>query len=147
VAKSDSNIRPIYPAFFLLKSWHGTCFLPSMIKPIDRRPAFPPKTANPLVSLLEGDDAEVFQIDRCNIMLQLRSLKRAINEGAEEMEMVAIERVFGKSLSRTLTRGGQKLRLAARDLTRILGLLEAAQVPKAPTKSKPRPFHRRKARK
>jgi hypothetical protein len=99
------------------------------------------------VSLLEGDDAEVFQIDRCNIMLQLRSLKRAINEGAEEMEMVAIERVFDKPLSRTLTRGGQKLRVAARDLTRILRLLEAAQVPQAPTKSKPRPSHRRKARK
>jgi hypothetical protein len=118
-----------------------------MAKPIDRRPTVPPKTASQLVSLLEGDDAEVFQIDRCNIMLQLRSLRRAMDQGAEEMAMVAIEQVFDKPLSRTLTRGGQRLRVAARDLTRILRLIEAAQVPKAPTKSKPPPSHRRKARK
>jgi hypothetical protein len=101
-----------------------------------------PKTFDPLPSYVQ-----IFELDRSNIILQLHSLRRAIDQGAEEMEMVAIERVFGKSLSRTLTRGGRKLRVAARDLNRILRLVEAAQVPKTPPKSKPRPSHRRKARK
>jgi hypothetical protein len=95
------------------------------------------------------DQREIFEIDRSNLILQLRSLRRAIDEGAEEMEMVAIERVFSKSLSGVLARGGQKLRLAARDLNRVLRLIERAHVPKAPPErpdQKPKPGKRRKNR-
>jgi hypothetical protein len=94
------------------------------------------------------DQLEIFEIDRSNLILQLRTLRRAIDEAAEEMEMVAIERVFGKPLSRALTRGGQNLRLAARDLNRVLRLIERAHIPKAPGRPGPKPKlgNRRKAR-
>jgi hypothetical protein len=113
-----------------------------------RKPATLLKTFNPRLDQLEGDAAEVFEIDRSNLVLQLRSLRYAIDESALEMEMVATERVFGKSVSAALTRGGQKLRLAARDLHRILRLLERTRAPKGtgqPDK-KPKPRNRRKSR-
>jgi hypothetical protein len=78
------------------------------------------------------DQREIFEIDRSNMVLQLRSLRRAIEEGAEEMEMVAVERVFSKSLSAALIRNGQKLRLIAKDVNRVLHLIERAHAPNAP---------------
>jgi hypothetical protein len=102
-----------------------------------------PKTLDPQL-----DQLKIFEIDRSNLILQLRTLRRAIDEAAEEMEMVAIERVFSKSPSGALARGGQKLRLAARDLNRVLRLIERAHIPKAPGRPGPKPKlgNRRKAR-
>ena len=117
--------------------------LPTVIKRNSRQPTVVPKTFDPL-----WDQHEIFEIDRSNVILQLRSLRHAIDEGAEEMEMVAIERVFSKSLSGALTRGGQKLRLAARDLNHVLRLVEGAHVARMPRRSdrKTKPGNRRKAR-
>jgi hypothetical protein len=119
-----------------------------MVKLNVRQTAFPPKTCDPRLDQLEGDAAEIFEIDRSNLVLQLRTLRYAIDESALEMEMVATERVFGKSLSGALTRGGQKLRVAARDLNRLLRLVERAHTPKGPGRpnKKPKPRNRRKAR-
>jgi hypothetical protein len=129
------------------KRWHTPCFI-VMAKLNTRKPATPLKTFDPRLDQLEGDAAEVFEIDRSNLVLQLRTLRYSIDEGALEMEMVASERVFGKSVSGALTRGGQKLRLAARDLHRILRLLERTRAPKGPGRpdKKPKPRNRRKAR-
>jgi hypothetical protein len=102
-----------------------------MVKSTDRRPAIPPKTPNQLLSLLEGDDTEIFEIDRSNLVLHLRTLRRAINEGAEEIDMVAIESVFDKSVSRALTRAARELYLAAEDVDALLRRVERASVPKS----------------
>jgi hypothetical protein len=119
----------------------------SMIKPTDRRPEILERTANQLLNLLEGDDAEIFEIDRSNLVLQLRTLRGTINEGAEEIDMVAIESVFVKSVSRALTRAARKLHLAAEDLDGLLRLVEQASVPKRPRRPEPNrtPRNRRKA--
>ena len=60
-----------------------------------RQRAILPKTFD-----LRLDRIEIFQIDRANMVLQLRRLRRAIDAGAEEIEMVSAESVFSKSLSR-----------------------------------------------
>jgi hypothetical protein len=102
-----------------------------MVKWTVRRPANSPKSANQLSSLLGGDAAEIFEIDRSNLVLQLRTLRRAINEGAEEIDMVAIESVFDKSVSRALTRAARDMYLAAEDVDALLRRVERANVPKA----------------
>jgi hypothetical protein len=116
-----------------------------MVKPTDRRLAIAPKTANQLLSLLEGDDEEIFEIDRSNLILQLRTLRRTISEGAEEIDMVAIESVFVKSVSRALTRAASKLYLAAEDVGALLRLVERANVPKSSGRPEPnrKPRNRR----
>ena len=118
-----------------------------MVKPTDPRPGILERTANLLLNLLEGDDAEIFEIDRSNLVLQLRTLRGTINEGAEEIDMVAIESVFVKSVSRALTRAARKLHLAAEDLDGLLRLVERASVPKRPGRPEPNrtPRNRRKA--
>jgi hypothetical protein len=117
-----------------------------MVKPTDRRPSISPKTANQLLSLLEGDDAELFEIDRYNLILQLHTLRRTINEGAEEIDMVSIESVFVKAVSRALTRAASKLYLAAEDVGALLRLVERANAPKVPGRLEPnsKPRNRRK---
>ena len=114
-----------------------------MVKPTDRRTAIPQKTVN---QLLKGDHARIFEIDRSNLVLQLRSIRRAINETAEEMEMVAIERVFVKPVSQTLTRTARKLYRLAEDLYGLNRMIEQARAPAAPVrpKRKPRPRNRPK---
>ena len=109
-----------------------------MVKTADPRTPIHQKNASQLSSLLEGDDTEIFEIDRSNLVLQLRTIRRAIKEGAEEIEMVAIERVFVKSVSRTLARAASKLYLVAKDLDGLLPLIERAHVPKAPGRPKPK---------
>jgi hypothetical protein len=84
------------------------------------------------------DHAQIFEIDRFGVVLQLRSLRRAINEGAEEMEMVAAERVFNGPISRELDREARKLHSTTRDLNRLLGLVERAQVAGANGRPKPK---------
>lgn len=94
------------------------------------------------------DQNEIFEIDRSDVVLQLRSLRRAIDQGAEEMEMVSAERVFSKPLSRTLICGARQLRTVSRSLNRVVRLLERAQVSKANRRPepKPKPRKRRKVR-
>jgi hypothetical protein len=93
------------------------------------------------------DQHEIFEIDRSNLVLQLRTLQRVLKEGAEELDMVSIERVFVKSVSRALTSTARKLDLVAEDLDGLLHLVERAQVPKAPKRPEPnrRPSNRPKA--
>ena len=114
-----------------------------MVKPTDRRTAIPQKTVN---QLLKGDHVRIFEIDRSNLVLQLRTIRRAINETAEEMEMVAIERVFVKPVSQTLARTARKLYRLAEDLYGLNRMIEHAHPPAAPgrPKRKPRPRNRPK---
>jgi hypothetical protein len=111
-----------------------------MVKPIDRRTAISQKTVN---QLLKGDHARIFEIDRSNLVLQLRTIRRAINETAEEMEMVAIERVFVKPVSQTLTRTARKLYRLAEDLYGLNRMIEHAQPPAAPGRPKRKPTPRK----
>ncbi len=94
------------------------------------------------------DKHEIFEIDRSNLILQLRSIRRAINESAEEMEMVAIERVFVKSVSQALTRTARKLYRVSEDLNGLHQVVERAHLPNEPeqSNSKPPPRNRRKKR-
>jgi deoxyribose-phosphate aldolase len=64
------------------------------------------------------------------VTLQLRNLRRAVDEGAMEMDMVAAERVFGKSLSDALISNARKLHSIATDLDILLRLVARAHLPK-----------------
>lgn len=97
---------------------------------------------------LQLNQHEIFEIDRSNLVLQLRTIRRAINESAEEMEMVAIERVFVKTVSQALTRTARKLYRVAEDLADLHRLIERARLPAALHQSgpKPKPRNRRNPR-
>jgi hypothetical protein len=92
------------------------------------------------------DQYDFFEIDRSNLVLQLRTIRRAISESAEEMEMVAIERVFVAPVSQALTRTARKLHRVAEDLNGLHRAVERARPPKEPERSnsKPKPRPRRK---
>ena len=94
------------------------------------------------------DQNEIFEIDRSNLTLQLRAIRRAINESAEEMEMVAVEKVFVASVARALTRTARKLYRVSEDLHGLHRMVERARLPKEPERSnsKPPPHNRRKTR-
>ena len=89
------------------------------------------------------DRVQIFQIDRANMVLHLHGLQRAIGEGAEEMEMVAIERVFVKSVSQALTLTARKLYRVAEELNVLRRTVERSRLPTKPelahVKSRPRP--------
>ena len=87
---------------------------------------------------------EIFEIDRSNLALQLQALRSAILGAADEIQMVALESVFRKALSRKLTRSASDLRLVAKDLDHLLRLVERA-LPEAP-EGKPKPRNRGKKR-
>ena len=94
---------------------------------------------------LQLDQHDIFEIDRSNLILQLRTILRAINESAEEIEMVAIERVFVKSVSQALTRTARKLYQLAKDLTVLLRIIERANLPeRSSPESRPRPRPKRR---
>src|ERR1700685_2994402 len=118
----------------------------AMVKQTDRRPSVHPKTPNQLLNLLEADDTEIFEIDRSNLVLQLHSIRRAINESAEEMEMVAVERVFVKFVSQALARTARKLYRVSEDLSALHRMVEQARPPTAPGRPprKPPPRNQRK---
>jgi hypothetical protein len=61
----------------------------------------------------------------------LQILRRAIEEGAKQIEMVAAERVFDQSLSLTLAQKARELRLVAKDLDSVLRLVAKARIPRA----------------
>jgi hypothetical protein len=94
------------------------------------------------------DRHDIFEIDRSNMVAQLRIIRRAINDSAEEMEMVAIERVFVNSVSQELTRTARKLYQLAEDLSGLHRRIERASLPKEPERSnlEPRQRPRRKGR-
>ena len=93
-----------------------------------------PQTFDSLIS-----QREIFEIDRSNLVRQLRTIRRAINETAEEMEMVAIEQVFVKRVSQALIRTARKLYRVAEDLSGLQRLIERARVPGAFDRSDPKP--------
>jgi hypothetical protein len=88
---------------------------------------------------------EIFEIDRSNLVRQLRTIRRAINESAEEMEMVAIEQVFVKRVSQALIRTARILYRVAEDLSGLQRLIERAHAPGALDGADPKPRHRPKA--
>jgi hypothetical protein len=88
--------------------------------------------ASKTFDLLQLDQQGIFEIDRSNMILQLQSLRREIEVGAEEMEMVAAERVFRESLSRALVKEAGKLHAIARELSMLKRLVERAHMPKTP---------------
>ena len=83
------------------------------------------------------DQAQIFQIDRSRMVFLLRDLRRGLDEGAKEMAMVAVEGVFTKSRSRSLTRWARKLRLVSKDLSRLMRQIEGAPLPKTPNRPEP----------
>ena len=91
---------------------------------------------------------ELFEIDRSNLVIQLRALRRAINDGAEELKMVAIEGVFVSSLSRVLISTARKLQILSEDFDGLIRDVERATGPKATTRKlrTPKPRNRRKNR-
>jgi len=118
-----------------------------MVKRTDRPPPVHTKTPNQLLNLLEAEDTEIFEIDRSNLVLQLRTIRRAINESAEEMEMVAIERVFVKSVSQALARTARKLYRVSADLSALQQMVEQARPPSAPARSSRKPPQRNRRKK
>jgi hypothetical protein len=127
-----------YKHLLLCPLWHNPCFLAFVIKRNIRRDSVLQTTFDPRL-----DQHEIFEIDRSNLVLHLRTIRRAINESAEEVGMVAIENVFVKSVSRALTRTAQGLYLVAEDLDDLLRLVERARAPE----STGRPELKRKSRK
>jgi hypothetical protein len=96
---------------------------------------------------LRLDQNEIFEIDRANMVLQLRSVQRAIDESAEEMEMVALERVFVNSVSQALTRTSRKLYAIAKDLNGLHRIIERARLPRperSNRKTRARPRRKRR---
>ncbi len=106
-----------------------------------RQNAVLPQTFDSLIS-----QREIFEIDRSNLVRQLRTIRRAINESAEEMEMVAIEQVFVKRVSQALIRTARKLYRVAEDLNGLQRLIERAHLPGALDGSDPKPRNRPKSR-
>jgi hypothetical protein len=90
---------------------------------------------------------EIFEVDRSNLALQLRMLRRGIVAGADELAMIALEGVLSEPLSRQLTRRARALRLEARRLNRLLRLVERARIPKAGRRSNPKAKPRNRAKK
>jgi hypothetical protein len=76
-----------------------------------------------------------FEIDRSTVITELLALRRAIEEGAKQIDMVADERVFDQSLSRALVRKARKLHLVARDLNGLIRLILRSRVPKTASPS------------
>ena len=95
------------------------------------------------------DQHDIFEIDRSNLVLQLRIISRSMKESAEELEMVAIERVFVDSVSRALIRTARILYRDSEDLSGLLQMVERTHLPKEPERSSPesRPRPRPKRRK
>jgi hypothetical protein len=87
---------------------------------------------------LRLDQQDIFEIDRANMILQLRTIRRAINESAEEMEMVAIERVFVDSVSKALARTARELYRVSEDLSGLHRMIERAHLPKQSERSNPK---------
>lgn len=68
-----------------------------------------------------GDlERKYFEYDRKIVAGVLDTLQAAVNEGAAQMEMVADERMFDKSLSGTLSRASQHLHRIAGKLEKLL---------------------------
>src|SRR5580700_6565090 len=106
-----------------------------MVKSTDERRIIPQKTVN---QLLKGDHARIFEIDRSNLILQLRAIRRAIDETAEEMEMVAIERVFVNSISKALASTARELYRLSEDLNGLHRIVKRAHLPKEPERTSPK---------
>lgn len=105
-----------------------------------------PRAVLPETFDLRLDQKAIFEIDRSNLVLQLRAVKRAIDEAAEEMEMVALEKVFVNTVSQALTRTSRKLYAIAKDLTDLHRIIKRARLPrpeKSKRKSRPRPRSKR----
>ncbi len=88
------------------------------------------KNTRPRARKPTDNELTYFEIDRSTVARDLQSLKSAIEEGAKQIEMVAAERVFDRSLSRELVRSARKLQLVARDLNGLLKLVARAHMPK-----------------
>jgi hypothetical protein len=130
--------EPLRQALSVLKNMaQPVLFLTIVVKRNVRRDTDLPKTFD-----LQLNQQEIFEIDRSNLVLQLRTIRRAINESAEEMEMVAIEQVFVKRVSQALIRTARKLYRGAEDLNDLQRLIERAHPPRPPERSSSKPTAR-----
>lgn len=104
-------------------------FAPKKLKPRSRQEE---RNAadSPAKSKRPNDELAYFEIDRFTIVRQLQNLRRAMEKGAEDMEMVAAERVFVKSLSGALERRARQLHRAAKDLNSLLRSVARANIPR-----------------
>jgi hypothetical protein len=145
---TDRSLTQLLSSIFLPRTGGILPAFVAMVNQSDQRPSIFPKNAHQLQNLLEGDDTEIFEIDRSNLVFQLRTLRRAINESAEEMEMIADEAVFAKSVSQALTRTARKMYRACEDLNALHRMLQQARPPAAPGRPprEPTPRNRRKTR-
>ena len=79
--------------------------------------------------LVEGSfefDRRWFELDRSAVIGQLSSLRRAIANGAREMEMIAAERIFEKSLAQEIRQKAFALKRVARQLKELAVKVTAA---------------------
>jgi hypothetical protein len=76
----------------------------------------------------KSDDLErkYFDFDRKIVALALNTLRGAVNQGATQMEMVADERMFEKSLSGTFSRAAHHLDQMERTLGKLLNDVASA---------------------
>jgi deoxyribose-phosphate aldolase len=72
---------------------------------------------------------QCFHIDRAEVATHLYKLSQAISTGAKEIEMVAAERVFDKSLTAKLAGKARVLRRLAKQLNRMHELAARARFP------------------
>lgn len=88
-------------------------------------------TENRGIKISSDLERKCFEFDRGIVAGVLDTLQGAINEGATQMEMVADERMFDKSLSETFSRTAQHLNRMARKLEKLLGeVADATGYPK-----------------
>ncbi len=142
----------LYLVFLSLRAWHEACSLCSLLERlIDKKFHSPQKILvcdrvkenEPLPKTFRKNKRDQavkrpeytstdFEIDRTTVTLQLRNLRRAVDEGAMEMDMVAAEKVFGKALSQAMIRSARKLHLIVTDLDSLLRLVARAHLSGTP---------------
>ena len=73
-----------------------------------------------------------FELDRSDVIGQLSALRRALANGARQMEMIAAERMFHKGLSDEILEKAQALKRIARQLKELaVKVTSATGYPKA----------------
>jgi hypothetical protein len=92
-----------------------------------------------------GTDLEqtYFEADRTVVILQLKALANAIEDGADKMKVAAADKLFDGQLTKTLTSEARALRQLARDVDKLRRQVARARFPKT-RKSQSRARRRRR---
>ena len=118
-----------------------------MLKRTVRNSDLTHQTAGPQLGYVGRDLREIFEIDRYTLVVQLKNLRREIADGAEEMRMVAAERVFRESLSGALVKQAEKLQVTVNELSHLMRSVERAKMPKVPGRPESKAAARHRQRK